>query len=111
MNQIAPTEIAEYSKSNVESVLLSLQSSIEGGLSSNKIPDLLLKHGKNILMSPKPRTFWDMLWAQLSDLLVILLMISAVVSFALAIASHSHWQEYIAPVFIILIVIANSTLG
>jgi len=81
------------------------------GLDPEQIEGLLAKHGPNKLASEPPRSFWDKLFDQVKDPLVVLLFIAAVVSFGIAIGTKAHTDEFIPPIFIILIVVANAALG
>lgn len=88
-----------------------LVTSLANGLNDQEVQVRLKKYGENKLSSPPGRTFFDKLWDQMKDPLVILLFISAIVSFGIAGSQKAHVEEFIPPIFIILIVMANAALG
>jgi magnesium-transporting ATPase (P-type) len=63
----------------------------------------LSNHGLNELEKPSPTPLWRMLLDYLSDLMVILLMISCFISFA--------FQNYVAGTAILVIIVLNAVIG
>jgi Ca2+-transporting ATPase len=75
----------------------------EGGLTSEEAADRLRRHGRNELDEQKRGGFWSMLWEQLNNFVVILLIVASAVSALLG--------EWIDASAILSIVILNTVLG
>ncbi|MEX2234706.1 MAG: cation-translocating P-type ATPase [Cyclobacteriaceae bacterium] len=69
----------EYHVQPIDKVAAGLQTR-PGGLSQAEVVDRLKKHGKNILEAKKKKTVWSMLWRQLTDFMILILIAAAVVS-------------------------------
>ncbi|MEG0832755.1 MAG: HAD-IC family P-type ATPase, partial [Oscillospiraceae bacterium] len=91
----------------LSSVFAKTESS-ENGLSSTTIEERTLKYGKNKLVEKKKDSFFKRLLAQLSDPMLIILLIAA----ALSAITAFYAGESLTDVFIILfVVIVNAALG
>jgi Ca2+-transporting ATPase len=86
-----------------EDVLEQLETFPENGLTSEEATSRLREFGPNQLTEAPPTTFWQMLWEQFNNFVVILLVVAAVVSALLG--------DYIEAGAIMAIVILNATLG
>ncbi len=86
-----------------DEVLQQLATPAETGLSTEEAAARLVSHGPNQLEEAPQTTFWEMLWDQLNNFIVILLLIAAVIS-----ALLGDWFEASA---IMAIVILNAALG
>jgi Ca2+-transporting ATPase len=84
-------------------VLTELNTFEEEGLSSGEVQRRLEQFGPNQLTEAPPTTFWQMLWEQFNNFVVILLIVAAVISALLG--------EYIEATAIMAIVILNAALG
>src|SRR3990172_8175014 len=84
-------------------ILERLATSLERGLSSEDAQDRLQIYGPNQLTEAPPVTFWQMLFAQFNNFVVILLIIAAVISALLG--------EYFEASAILAIVVLNAILG
>lgn len=68
-----------WHNSSISEVLKSLDSSATG-LDQNKAEILLTKIGQNIIQEGKKKTVWNILFHQVSDFMIIILIIAAVIS-------------------------------
>src|SRR5512146_2725113 len=75
----------------------------EGGLTSEEAAGRLRRHGHNELQEQKRGGFWSMLWEQLNNFVVILLIVASLVS-----ALLGEWVDASA---ILSIVVLNTVLG
>jgi Ca2+-transporting ATPase len=88
---------------NADEVLAQLETPVETGLSTAEVIARQEKYGLNELVEKKKTTFWQMLWGQLNNFIVILLIVASVISAFLG--------DYIEAGAIMLIVILNAILG
>ena len=86
-----------------EDVIKELNTVIESGLTQAEAERRLEEYGPNQLTEAPPTTFWEMLWEQFNNFVVILLIVAAVVSAVLG--------DYIEAGAILAIVILNAGLG
>jgi magnesium-transporting ATPase (P-type) len=107
---------------------------IRNGLSEDQVFKYAQRYGKNgmwgknvvslvlfyihtsyLLELPKepPTPLWTLVLQQFSDLLVIILLVAAMISFVLAFfeESDSLFSAFVEPIVILLILIANATVG
>lgn len=84
-------------------VISQLETPIETGLSSAEVKLRQQKYGLNELVEKKRTSFWQMLWSQLNNFIVILLIAASVISAVLG--------DYIEAGAIMLIVVLNAILG
>jgi len=88
---------------------------IDRGLTSEQVSGQRSKHGANRLDEQEKKSLWQLVIAQFQDLLVRILLASAVVSFALAKfgdeAREEGFMAYVEPLVILLILIANAFVG
>jgi Ca2+ transporting ATPase len=80
------------------------------GLTSEECQDRLSTHGKNELIEKKGPTMFELVLEQFKDQLVIILLVSAFISFILA-ALEEDQNGYVEPIVILLILIANAIVG
>lgn len=90
-----------YQKS-VESILRDLKSSGKG-LSSSQVETLRAQFGANVLQESKQKSKWAILLGQFKDVMIIILIIAAVISFVVG----EHTDAYV----ILAIVIGNAWMG
>jgi Ca2+-transporting ATPase len=86
-----------------EDVLEELDTLAERGLTAEEAESRLQEFGPNQLAEAPPTTFWQMLWEQFNNFVVILLIVAALVSALLG--------DFIEAGAIMAIVILNATLG
>ena len=80
------------------------------GLSSQEAQNKLLEHGANVTERGKRNSFAKKFFAQFADLMIIILLVAAALSFGLAIYSKDK-MELLEPIIIVVIVLANAFLG
>lgn len=83
------------------------------GYSDAQASQLLAQHGKNELPEEEGESILEKIYEQFQDTLVRILLAAAVISFILALTSDGHEgiSAYIEPLVILLILIANATIG
>lgn len=85
------------------------------GLTQAKVKEQRDKFGSNELEEQEKKSLWQLIIAQFEDLLVRILLLSAVVSFFLAYFDDKSHEEgltaYVEPLVILLILIANAFVG
>ncbi len=86
----------------VEETLLALHTGREG-LSTKEAERRRAEYGKNTLKERKPKSILRMLWEQIKDVMVIILLIAAVVSIV--------FKDYAEAAVIFVIVIINAVIG
>ena len=86
-----------------EEVLSELGTLADKGLSSAEVQARMATYGPNQLREAPPVSFWQMLWDQFNNFVVIMLIVAAVIS-----AFLGDWVESAA---IMAIVILNAALG
>jgi Ca2+-transporting ATPase len=86
-----------------ESVASELSSDVQNGLSDETAAKRLEEIGPNELVERGTKSPWKILWEQLTGIMVVILIVSALVSFFL--------EEYTDTVIIMIIVVLNALLG
>ena len=82
----------------------------EKGLTQEEADARLKRNGKNVLDEGKSKTWIQRFFAQMKDLMIIVLLIAALVSAVLAIV-ESKWIDLVDSGIILLIVILNAVIG
>ncbi len=101
--------MAGYFDKDELSTLSLLKTSI-GGLSSSEAEKRLEKEGKNALLEPKKKSFLARFLDQLKDVMILVLIVAAVVSSAIAIY-NAEYSELIEGALILIIVVINAVIG
>ncbi|KAJ7752030.1 Ca-transporting ATPase [Mycena metata] len=85
------------------------------GLSSDQAANHALVYGKNELPDDPSTPLWELILEQFKDQLVLILLASAVISFVLALFEDSEGSSwggaFVEPLVILLILVANATVG
>ncbi|KAB5580165.1 putative calcium P-type ATPase [Coniochaeta sp. 2T2.1] len=82
------------------------------GLTEQQVRDLRAKHGKNAIPDEPPTPMWELILEQFKDQLVLILLGSAAISFALALFENEEgWSAFVDPAVILTILILNAVVG
>ncbi len=92
----------EYYKMNIKEIYSKFNTS-EKGLSKKQVKENLKKYGKNILQEKKQKNAISVFFSQFKDLLVIILVISAIISIFI--------NEVESTIVIFLVLTINASLG
>jgi Ca2+-transporting ATPase len=95
--------VKDYYRQHFDSVLQGFNTKRETGLSAEMAGERLSKYGKNELVEKKQKGVFQILFNQVKDVMMIILVIAAIVSLLLG--------EFIDAAVIFIIVILNTILG
>ena len=93
-----------------ETVEEELRTSATLGLSQQEAQDRLAHYGENRLKERKKKTNLQRFLDQFKDVMILILLAAAGVSFVLA-AMSGHPSEFFEPLLILLIVVLNAVMG
>ena len=91
-------------------VVEALQSDINTGLTQAQVAERLAQYGENKLREKPKKTNFQRFLDQFKDAMILILLIAAGISFAVAIVEGNP-KEFFEPVLILLIVFINAILG
>ncbi len=98
-----------HSDSQAE-LLKELHTDAQTGLSAQEAATRLAEFGANRLQEKKKKTIFRRFLEQFKDVMILILLAAAVVSFVVACLGHDP-MEFIEPALIVFIVLLNATLG
>lgn len=96
-------KLKSYNKS-IEEVAKELNTDINSGLTNDEYRKRLLEHGENKLEEGETTSVSALLFEQLKDVLVIVLLISAIITVIVK-------REYMDAIIILLVVVINAVIG
>ncbi len=99
-----------YYDESAETVLKNLETDENSGLSEEKAKELLEKFGENKLKEKKKKTFFGRFMEQFRDVMILILIGAAVISFVVACVEKNP-AEFFEPVLILVIVVINALMG
>ncbi|MBR4308614.1 MAG: calcium-translocating P-type ATPase, PMCA-type [Oscillospiraceae bacterium] len=99
----------KFHTGSLQEVLKHLDTAQEG-LTSPKVKERREKYGSNELKQAKPKTLFQRFLDQFKDAMIIILLVAAAVSFAIA-CVEGEPKEFFEPGLILLIVVLNAILG
>ncbi|XP_022667926.1 calcium-transporting ATPase sarcoplasmic/endoplasmic reticulum type-like isoform X2 [Varroa jacobsoni] len=97
-----------------QEVLQYFQTDPERGLSDSQVKKYQEKYGPNELPAEEGKALWQLILEQFDDLLVKILLLAAIISFALALFEAEEEDSitaFVEPFVILLILIANAVVG
>ncbi len=93
-----------------EEVIRQFSVNREKGLSSQQVQKLQAEFGPNRLQEKKKKTNLQRFFDQFKDVMILILIIAAIVSFAI-VCIEKNWGELFEPALILLIVVLNAIMG
>lgn len=93
-----------------QSIAEQFSSDLVLGLSASEADRLLAEHGENKLREKKKKTALQRFLEQFKDVMILILLAAAAVSFAIA-CIEGNAKEFFEPALILLIVILNAVMG
>ncbi len=99
-----------FHKESLEDVLAELNTIEDTGLSSAEVKKRTEQYGKNKLQEKKKKSMFSRFLDQFKDVMIIILIIAAIVSFVVACVEKNP-KEFFEPALILLIVILNAVMG
>lgn len=93
-----------------EELMIHLNTSEQEGISTDEAQKRLAEYGENRLKAKKKKTMLQRFIAQFKDIMIIILLIAAAVSFGIAI-HEGNTREFFEPSLILLIVVLNAIMG
>ena len=99
-----------YHNQSIEAVISSLMTNEKSGLSTDLANQLKSEYGENKLEEKKKKSFISRLIQQFKDVMILILIAAAVVSFVIAFI-EGNTKEFFEPALILLIVILNAIIG
>ncbi|KAK3942731.1 putative calcium P-type ATPase [Diplogelasinospora grovesii] len=96
----------------IDQVISSLGVNPRTGLTDEQVASSRAKHGRNAIPEEPPTPVWELILEQFKDQLVIILLGSAAISFALALfEDEGGWSAFVDPAVILTILILNAVVG
>ena len=93
-----------------EEILSAYSTDVQQGLSTAKVDELKQKYGQNRLREGKKKTNLQRFLDQFKDVMIIILILAAIVSFTIA-CIEGEPKEFFEPALILLIIIINAVMG
>ncbi|MBN2147778.1 MAG: ATPase, partial [Anaerolineales bacterium] len=97
------TPVPHWHTLKIEDITHELGLDLASGLTAEEAARRLEQHGPNELTERGVKSPWAILWEQLTGIMVVILIISAVISLVL--------KEYTDAIVILVIVVLNAILG
>ena len=94
----------------LDQLLQSFSTDAERGLTAGQAQKALAQYGENKLQEKKKKSNLQRFLAQFKDVMIIILLIAAAISFGIA-CTTGETSEFFEPVLILLIVVLNAVLG
>lgn len=95
---------------SAQDVVRNLHSNGETGLSNQQVQSMRAQYGENRLREKKKKTLMQRFLEQFKDVMILILLAAAAVSFGIACAEGNS-REFFEPLLILVIVIVNAIIG
>lgn len=99
-----------FHSQSINDVLKELSANPQTGLSASNIDALRAQYGENRLKEKKKKTNLQRFFDQFKDVMILILLAAAVVSFVIA-CIEGNPMEFFEPALILLIVVLNAVMG
>jgi len=99
-----------FHSQSINDVLKELSANPQTGLSASNIDALRSQYGENRLKEKKKKTNLQRFFDQFKDVMILILLAAAVVSFVIA-CIEGNPMEFFEPALILLIVVLNAVMG
>lgn len=99
-----------FHSQSINDVLKELSANPQTGLSASNIDTLRSQYGENRLKEKKKKTNLQRFFDQFKDVMILILLAAAVVSFVIA-CIEGNPMEFFEPALILLIVVLNAVMG
>lgn len=99
-----------FHSEKIDDVLKALETDAVKGLESKNAEKLREKYGENTLTQKKPKSMLRRFFDQFKDVMILILLAAAVVSFVIACVEQNP-MEFFEPALILLIVVLNAIMG
>ena len=99
-----------FHSEKIDNVLKTLETDAVKGLESKSAEKLREKYGENTLTQKKPKSMLRRFFDQFKDVMILILLAAAVVSFVIACVEQNP-MEFFEPALILLIVVLNAIMG
>ncbi|KAK9239984.1 hypothetical protein V1525DRAFT_396519 [Lipomyces kononenkoae] len=97
---------------SIEEVVKTFDTNLENGLTDSQVEALRKQYGTNSLPEDPPTPLWELILAQFKDQLVIILLVSAAISFFLALFDDGDdFTAFVDPAVILIILVLNAVVG
>lgn len=100
----------EWHDMSLDEITKELQTDFDSGLTSEQVLEKKQQFGRNTLAGKKKKTMLQRFLEQFKDAMVLILILAAVISFAVAWNGHEK-TEFLEPLIILFIVIVNAIMG
>ena len=100
----------DFHSESLQSVLAEVDTNVEKGLTKEQVSKRIEKFGQNKLKEKKKKTWAARFFEQFKDVMIVILIIAAVVSFVIA-CIEKNPKEFFEPALILLIVVVNAIMG
>ena len=99
-----------FHSEDLEEVIKEFDTDVSQGLSSKQVKERFEEYGPNKLKEKKKTSWMSRFLGQFKDVMIIILLIAAAVSFVIA-CIEKNPNEFFEPVLILLIVVLNAIMG